>query len=95
MKINDLDELAKWWGKSENNYKTRKENTQAWKVNANEIKDLNYNLDCKNPYIREEEIHDPELLLSQYTKIQKDINSLRGNLKNILSEAFKTTNSED
>jgi type I restriction enzyme M protein len=92
MKVSDLDDLADWWCKSEGNYKSRQENTQAWKVNLVEIKSRNYNLDCKNPHVIEEEIHDPELLLSQYTEIQKDIESFRNNLKSILSDAFKASN---
>ena len=89
MKVNDFEDLAKWWDKSKNNFKERKENNHAWKVSLEQIKERNYNLDCKNPHIKEEEVHDPELLLTQYAKNQEDINILRNNLKNILSEAFK------
>jgi hypothetical protein len=41
----------------------------------------NYNLDCKNPHIGEQEIHDPDVLLTQYNAMQKDIAALRGQLK--------------
>jgi len=95
MKVNDLDHLASWWDKSDKNYKSREENAHAWKVSLEEVKSRNYNLDCKNPHMKEEEIHDPELLLSHYAEIQKDIDSLRTNLKSILSDAFKASNSKD
>lgn len=95
MKFSDLNELTTWWGNSEDNYKSRKENTHAWKVSLEEIKSDDYNLDCKNPHKAEEEIYDPELLISEYTEIKKDIDSLSNNLKKILSDAFKTSNSKD
>ena len=95
MKINDLDDLASWWGKSQDDYKSRVENAHAWKVSLENIKSRNFNLDCKNPHVAEEEIHDPELLLSQYSEIQKDADSIRNNLKRILSEAFSASNTKD
>ena len=95
MKVSDLNELTTWWGNSEDNYKSRKENTHAWKVSLEEIKSYDYNLDCKNPHKAEEEIYDPELLISEYAEIKKDIDSLSNNLKKILSDAFKTSNSKD
>jgi len=95
MKVSDLDQLVTWWGKSENDFKARKTNTQAWKVSLEEIKKHNYNLDFKNPHIVAEEIHDPELLLTEYTQIQKDIDSLRDNLKKVLSDSFKASKLKD
>ena len=95
MKTSDLNELTSWWGNSEDNYKSRKENAHAWKVSLEEIKSYDYNLDCKNPHKTEEEIYDPELLISEYVEIKKDIDSLSNNLKKILSDAFKTSNSKD
>jgi type I restriction enzyme M protein len=50
-----------------------------------------YNLDCKNPHIGEQEIHDPDLLLAQYNAMQNDIAVLRGQLKDILGEALGGT----
>ena len=95
MKVTDLDNVTNWWGKVENNFITRKKNKQAWKVSLEEIKKRNYNLDCKNPHVAEQKIYDPEVLLSEYSEIQKDINSLQNNLKNILSNALKKSNFEN
>ena len=89
MKINELDELANWWGKPEDNYKSRKENSQSWKVSIEKIKSHNYNLDYKNPHIVKQEIHDPELLISEYAEIKKKTDSLRNKIKNILFDSFK------
>jgi type I restriction enzyme M protein len=41
-------DLKIWWD-------NRKENTQAWQVDINTIKDNNYNLDIKNPHQKEKE----------------------------------------
>ncbi|MDA9662125.1 type I restriction-modification system subunit M [Candidatus Pelagibacter sp.] len=95
MKVTDLAKVANWWGESKDNYKTRKENNQAWKVSIEKIKSNNYNLDCKNPHVVEEEIYDSDLLLSQHSVMQKEIDHLRDNLKNILSETFKKSNSKN
>ena len=94
MKLSDLDDLTDWWGNPEDNFKARVENNNAWKVTIEEIKSRDYNLDIKNPYEMEVEVHNPEEMLSNYNEIQKDINSLRVNLKNILSEAFKASESK-
>ena len=95
MKVTDLDDLVNWWGESKDNYKKREENKLAWKVSLEEIKSRNYNLDCKNPHVKHQEVQDPKLLLSEYAEIKKDIDTLHNNLKNILSDAFKTSNSKD
>jgi len=54
-----------------------------------DIKARNYNLDCKNPHIGEQEIHDPDLLLAQYSAMQADIAALRATLKDVLVEALQ------
>jgi type I restriction enzyme M protein len=89
MKIEEFDAAAAWWGKESDGFKSRKENERAWKVSLDEIKARNYNLDCKNPHIDEQEIHDPDRLLAQYKTMQDDIAALRRQLKGILSEALQ------
>ena len=89
MKIAEFDVEAAWWGEEKDGFKHRVENEQAWKVSIEDIKARNYNLDCKNPHIGEQEIHDPDLLLAQYDAMQKDIAALRGQLKSILGEALQ------
>jgi type I restriction enzyme M protein len=88
MKVEEFAPLEKWWGKEKDNFKKRVENELAWKVGLDDIKARNYNLDCKNPHVGEQEIHDPDLLLAQYEAMQSDIADLRAQLKDILSAAL-------
>jgi len=88
MKIEEFDAEAAWWGKEEDGFKHRVENECAWRIDLTDIQARNYNLDCKNPHIGEQEILDPEVLLTQYNDMQKDIAALRGQLKDILEEAL-------
>lgn len=88
MKVEEFEPLEKWWGKEKDGFKKRVENEVAWKVSLDEIKARNYNLDCKNPHVGEQEVHDPTLLLAQFAIMQKDIADLRNQLKGILSEAL-------
>jgi type I restriction enzyme M protein len=64
------------------------ETEQAWKVPIDEIKNRNYNLDIKNPHVGDQVSHDPEELLKKYFDQQKEITSLRNQLKTILDEAL-------
>ena len=48
INIKEFDLEKKWWNK-------REENQYAWKVNVDEIKQRNYNLDIKNPHTTEEQ----------------------------------------
>jgi type I restriction enzyme M protein len=89
MKIEEFDVEAAWWGVESDGFKHRVENEQAWKVSLADIKARNYNLDCKNPHVGEQEIHDPDVLLAQYAAMQNDIAVLRNQLKTILGEALE------
>ena len=91
MKLEHFDECRAWWGSASNNYKKRVENRWAWKVGIDEIKQRNYNLDIKNPHVEEQEVHDPDELLAQYTQQQQEIQALRDQLKTILGEALTQT----
>jgi type I restriction enzyme M protein len=88
MKVEEFAPLEKWWGKEKDGFKKRVENEQAWKVSLDDIKARNYNLDCKNPHVGKQEIHDPEVLLAQYQTMQQDISALRDQLKGILGAAL-------
>jgi type I restriction enzyme M protein len=89
MKVEEFEPLAAWWGSEADNFSTRTESEYAWQVSLADIKARNYNLDCKNPHVGEQEIHDPELLLAQYNTMQADISALRGQLKSVLAEALQ------
>ncbi|BCE00690.1 N-6 DNA methylase [Marinicellulosiphila megalodicopiae] len=93
MKLEDFDDCVKWWGEGKSigaktKRKNREANTQAWQVSIDEIIERNYNLDIKNPHVEETEIHDPEQLLADFNKQQQDIQTLRDQLKSILSDAL-------
>jgi type I restriction enzyme M protein len=89
MKIEEFLAEADWWGHEADNFNSREENQYAWKMSIEDIKARNYNLDCKNPHVGEQEIHDPEVLLAQYQTMQADIADLRSQLKKILADALE------
>jgi type I restriction enzyme M protein len=89
MRFEEFETEINWWGKEKDNFKTRTQTEQAWKVTIEEVIERNYNLDIKNPHIGEEVNHDPKELLKQYHQQQKEIQSLRDQLKSILSAAFE------
>lgn len=88
MKFEEFSTEVDWWGDEKDNFKDRVENEQAWKVSIEDIKARNYNLDMKNPHVSEQINHDPEELLQKHTEQQNEIQSLRDQLKNILSDAL-------
>jgi type I restriction enzyme M protein len=87
--VEEFTPLEQWWGKETDGFKARVENEYAWQVSLEDIKARNYNLDCKNPHVGELEIHDPDVLLAQYSAMQDDITALRSQLKDILGEALQ------
>lgn len=93
MKLEDFDACAEWWGEGKTieektQRKNRQENESAWLVSIDDIIARNYNLDIKNPHVGEVISHDPEVLLAEYAKQQQGIQSLRDQLKGILSDAL-------
>ena len=88
MRFEEFQTEIDWWGIEDNGFKSRTENEQAWKVSVKDIIDSNYNLDIKNPHVGELINHDPDELLAQYNSEQKEISSLRIQLKGILAEAL-------
>lgn len=94
MKVEEFEALAQWWGNEADNFKTRIETTQAWKVSLADLQARNYNLDCKNPHVAEQITQDPEVLITQFHTMQQDISQLRNQLKSVLAEAL-TSNMQD
>lgn len=88
MRFEEFQTEIDWWGNEKDGFAERIENEQAWKVSASDIKGRNYNLDIKNPHIREQICHDPEELIAQYAEEQTEISNLRNQLKAILTEAL-------
>ena len=88
MQVEEFAPECAWWGSEADGFAARVETPQAWKVSFEDIVARNYNLDIKNPHVGEQVSHDPEKLLKQYQDQQKDIQSLRDQLKAILSAAL-------
>lgn len=94
MKLEDFAACADWWGEgSEQTVKelrqNRVENERAWKVSLADLAARNYNLDVKNPHIIEHVSHDPDELIATYALQQTQIQSLREQLKSILTAALE------
>jgi type I restriction enzyme M protein len=94
MRYEEFESECQWWGKEENGFKARKQTEQAWQVSIEEIIERNFNLDIKNPHVGEQVSHDPEELLAEFDRQQADMQNLREQLKNILSEALKNNGAE-
>ena len=88
MRFEEFQPEIDWWGAEEDGFAAREENEYAWKVSLEDIKARNYNLDIKNPHIDEQVRHDPKELLVQFNEQQAEIQKLRDQLKEILSEAL-------
>lgn len=86
IRLDHLDGCVEWWGGAER--KGRGETEFAWRVTADQIKDLGYNLDIKNPHTEAEDHGDPEELLAELDKAEAEAERLRDELKSILEEAL-------
>ena len=88
LQLKEFDALKVWWGVESDGFTTRVVNEQAWKVSFQDIIDRNYNLDIKNPHLVEEDVKDPEDLLSKYEILEAEVAKIRQQLKVILDEAL-------
>ena len=88
MRFEEFQTEIDWWGTEADGFACRRETEHAWKVSIAEIQERHYNLDIKNPFQAEEEIHDPDELLARYEQQQAEIQALRDELKTILGEAL-------
>lgn len=86
IRLEYLDPIVEWWGGEKR--KDRVENEFAWRVTIDEIKERGYNLDFKNPHTEEEDLGDPEELLTKLNITEESAATLRDKLKGILAEAL-------
>src|SRR6056297_512290 len=86
IRLEHLQDCATWWGGP--NREGRQESDRAWKVSIDGIRERGFNLDIKNPHVEEEDWGDPETLLNDLTKAEASVESLRAELKSILTEAL-------
>lgn len=88
MQFEEFAPEQAWWGDEADGFRSRKETEQAWKISAEDAASRGYDLDMDNPHRVEEISHDPDELLDTYAKQQNTIQSLRSQLKDILTEAL-------
>ena len=74
----EFDPLKKWWN-------SRTETSQAWKVGIQTLKENGFNLDIKNPFVKEEETaHTTAELLQMLDDSFRKSGELLAELKNAL-----------
>jgi len=88
MQFEEFQPEREWWGDEADGFRRRRETEQAWKISAENVAARGYNLDLKNPHIPDRESPDPDELLARYAAQQARIQSLRDQLKAILSDAL-------
>lgn len=76
---NEFDSLKAWWN-------NRAENEQAWKVGIDTLKGNGFNLDIKNPFVKEEEVTHTttellDLLSESFKKSDELLSELKSSLK--------------
>lgn len=81
LRIEEFEGLKKWW-------KKRREDERSWKVDVEEIRGRNFNLDVKNPRAKEEGPGDVEELLREYREAAGEVERVREALKRELSIAL-------
>lgn len=79
--IKEFDVEKKWWNK-------REENPYAWKVSIKEIKERNYNLDCKNPHEEADDLESPSVILEKYRATESKIARIQEEIIKVLNEAL-------
>jgi type I restriction enzyme M protein len=88
MRFEEFEAEQAWWGDEADGFRARQETEQAWKLSADEVVSRRFNLDVPNPFKRETKTHDPDKLLKAYAVQQRDIQSIRDQLKGILADAL-------
>jgi type I restriction enzyme M protein len=89
MRVEEFAVEQAWWGSEADGFASRVENEFAWKVGVDELQARNWNLDCKNPHVGELRLDDPDALLESYADIQKEIQTMKKQLRALLQESFE------
>lgn len=88
IRIEEFEAEKAWWGSAADSFVSRVENEHAWKVSIEQIKAAGYNLDQKNPHAADVVSHDPDQLLIEHARLQREAQALRDQLKAILSQSL-------
>ncbi len=86
IRFQHLQPCIDWWGGPER--RGREETGRAWKVSAEDVKARGYNLDIRNPHVREDGPGDPAELLEALAAAEAEAAGLRDRLKAGLAEAL-------
>ncbi|MBI5278181.1 MAG: SAM-dependent DNA methyltransferase [Burkholderiales bacterium] len=88
IRIEEFDAEKAWWGSEANGFAARVENERAWRVSIENIRTAGFNLDQKNPHAADEVSHDPDELLRDYARLQREAQGLRDQLKAALAKSL-------
>lgn len=89
IRIDEFDAEKAWWRQEADGFAGRVENERAWKVGIEAIRAANFNLDQKNPHTPDAVSHDPDELLRDYARLQREAQTLRDQLKAMLAESLR------
>jgi type I restriction enzyme M protein len=82
LRVEEFSAERKWWEK-------RTESSYAWKVPISEIQARHWNLDWRNPRVPDDDLGDPETLLSEYRAAEKTVELIRNRLRHELTRALR------
>lgn len=88
IRIEEFEAEKAWWGSEADGFAARVENERAWRVGIDVIRAAGWNLDQKNPHAAEAVSHDPDELLRDYARLQREAQGLRDQLKALLAESL-------
>jgi type I restriction enzyme M protein len=86
IQIEHLQPCVDWWGGLKRS--GRKETNAAWKVNIDEVRSRNFNLDFRNPHSVTRDFEDPQTLLKSFNDAEKKATEIRDQLKELLKSAL-------
>jgi type I restriction enzyme M protein len=89
IRFEEFETEMNWWGVEADEFATRHQTQQAWRVSISDIVARNYNLDIKNPHVGDQVSHDPDEVLQRLKYHQNVAADLRNQLKGVLSEALR------
>ncbi|TDC79259.1 SAM-dependent DNA methyltransferase [Micromonospora sp. KC606] len=86
IRLEHFQSCADWWGGRTRD--GRVETEVAWRVDIDDIRDRNYNLDWRNPNVAVEDHGDPAEVLAELEEAENRSQKLRDQLKAILEKAL-------
>ena len=82
IRIQEFEAEKAWWT-------DRQENEYAWCVPVEEIQNNNYNLDIKNPNVVEEQLGDPQELMTAFEQDMQTLAATKQQLRQALESALE------